>query len=186
MKREEVKAKLISWGVAEPTDEQISDYLAQINKETKSAEDRANRYKADADKVKELTEQLDALNSANLTEVEKANKATEEALAKVATLEKTVKTMELTKSLAEIGITGDAATQLVGEDGSLNTAKLGEILTAREKNAVATYQKQALDSTPSPNGGKDEPDEPYKDIVEQVTASKKSVAEAVGIVDSYK
>ena len=95
--------------------------------------------------------------------------------------------MELTKSLAEIGIVGDDASQLVGEDGSLNTAKLGEILSAREKNAVATYQKQALDNTPSPNGGKDdEPDKPYKDIVERVVASKKTETEAADIVNAYK
>ena len=51
MKREEVKQKLISWGIEEPTEEQISDYLAQINKETKSAEDRALHFKAEADRV---------------------------------------------------------------------------------------------------------------------------------------
>ena len=75
LKREEVKQKLVEWGIENPTDEQISDYLATISKETKSAEDRANRYKGDADKVKDLEKQIEELNSANLTDIEKANKA---------------------------------------------------------------------------------------------------------------
>lgn len=186
MKREEVKAKLISWGVAEPTDEQISDYLAQINKETKSAEDRANRYKADADKVKELTEQLDALNSANMTELEKANKATEDALAKVASLEKTVKSMELTKSLAEIGIVGDDAIQLVNEDGSLNTSKLGEILKGREESAVSAYKERAIDETPSPNGGNPpEEDKAVNEFAKSYVERVKNETASQEIVNQY-
>lgn len=186
MKREEVKAKLISWGVEEPTDEQISDYLAQINKETKSAEDRANRYKADADKVKELTEQLDALNSANMTELEKANKATEDALAKVASLEKTVKSMELTKSLAEIGIVGDDAIQLVNEDGSLNTSKLGEILKGREESAVSAYKEKAIDETPSPNGGNPpEEDKAVNEFAKSYVERVKNETASQEIVNQY-
>lgn len=186
MKREEVKAKLISWGVEEPTDEQISDYLAQINKETKSAEDRANRYKADADKVKELTEQLDALNSANMTELEKANKATEDALAKVASLEKTVKSMELTKSLAEIGIVGDDAIQLVNEDGSLNTSKLGEILKGREESAVSAYKEKVIDETPSPNGGNPpEEDKAVNEFAKSYVERVKNETASQEIVNQY-
>ena len=187
MSRSEVKELLKSWGIEEPTDEQVSSYLNTISKEVKSAEDKAMKYKAQADKAVDLEKRLDELNSANLSEVEKANKATEDAMKEIDTLRKTVKQMELSKSLAEIGIVGDDATSLVGEDGSLNTEKLGEILSAREKNAVDVYKKQALDSTPSPDGKKDEePDKPYKDIVDRVSASKKVEAEAVNIIDSYK
>lgn len=187
MTREQAKENLIALGVAEPTDEAITTYLNTLQNATKSAEDRANKYKADADRVKDMQKQLDDLNSANLTEVEKLQKSNEDLLATVETLRKTVKQKELNEQLASIGIIGDDATSLVGEDGSLNTAKLGEILSAREKNAVATYQKQALDNTPSPNGGKDdEPDKPYKDIVERVVASKKTETEAADIVNAYK
>lgn len=188
MSREEVKQKLIGWGIADPTDEQISEYLAQINKEVKSAEDRANRYKADADRVKELTKQLDELNSQNLSEVEKANKATEDAMKQVAELQKTVKAMELSKSLAEIGIVGDDATQLVNEDGSLNTAKLGEILSTREKTAVASYQKKVLDETPSPSGGKpqeEDKDAEVKEIAKSYADRVKADTVAKDIVNSY-
>ena len=188
MSREEVKNKLIGWGIAEPTDEQISDYLATINKEVKSADDRANRYKADADRAKELSKELDEIKSANLSDIEKSQKATEDALAEVAKLQKTVKAMEQAKALAEIGIIGEDASQLVNEDGSLNTSKLGEILSSREKNAVATYQKKVLDETPSPSGGKSEEEDKASEVKEfaQAYADRaKANAEGQKIVNSY-
>lgn len=187
MSREEAKQFLINSGVAEPTDEAISNLLNTIHSSVKTAEDKALKYKAEADKVRDLEAKLDAINNEKLTDAEKSAKAVEDANKKVAELEKTVSSMKLLNSLAEIGIVGDDATSLFSEDGSLNTEKLGEILTAREKNAVDVYKKQALDSTPSPDGKKDEePDKPYKDIVERVSASKKVEAEAVNIIDSYK
>lgn len=192
LKREEVKQKLVEWGIENPTDEQISDYLATISKETKSAEDRANRYKGDADKVRDLEKQIEELNNANLTDIEKANKATEDAMNKVADLEKTVKQMKQLKALAEVGIVGEDAEGLFGEDGSLNIEKLGEIIGAREKAAVDVYKKEALDSTPAPDDkgnpddGDDKGDPLTKDIVDRAVASKKAETEAVSIIDSYK
>ena len=188
LKREEVKQKLIGLGIEEPTEEQISDYLATISKEIKSAEDRAARYKGEADKVHDLEKQLEEANTKGMSEIELAQKQTEDAMKEVDSLRKTVRQMEQLKALSDIGIVGDDATGLISEDGSLNTEKLGEIITAREKSAVATYQKQALDSTPAPDDKKseEEEDKPYKDIVDRVAASKKAETEAVNIIDSYK
>ena len=186
LSREAVKEKLISWGIESPTDEQINDYLAQISKEIKSSEEKAARYKEDSLRVKELTKELDDLKGQNMTEVEKLQKELEDTTKRLSMSEKAVKDMQMKASLAEIGIVGEDSEGLFGEDGSLNTAKLGEILSAREKNAVATYQKQALDSTPSPSGGKDdEPDKPYKEIVESVVASHKAKSGAADIVNAY-
>ena len=192
MKREEVRELLKSWGIEEPTDEQITDYLNRMQNEVKKAEDTAKRYKADADKVKDLEKQIEELNSANLTDIEKANKATEDAMNKVADLEKTVKQMKQLKALAEVGIVGEDAEGLFGEDGSLNIEKLGEIIGAREKAAVDVYKKEALDSTPAPDdkGNPDDGDDKgnplTKDIVDRAVASKKAETEAVSIIDSYK
>ena len=189
LKREEVKQKLVEWGIENPTDEQISDYLATISKETKSAEDRANKFKADSDRVRDLEKQIEELNAANMTDLELSNKKAEDAEKKVAELQATVTQMKLLKSLADIGITGDEANGLFNEGGSLNTEQLGKIIESREKAAVATYQKQTLDSTPAPDGKKGEDGEeekPYKDIVDRVAASKKAETEAVNIIDSYK
>ena len=186
MTREQAKENLIALGVAEPSDDAITTYLNTIQSATKNAEDKATRFKAEADKVRDLQKQLEEMSNEKLTDEEKSKKAMDDAMKEIEVLRSTVKQMELTKSLAEIGIVGDDATSLVGEDG-LDVAKLGEILAAREKNAVAAYQKQALDNTPSPNGGKEEePDKPYKDIVDRVVASKKTENDASSIVDAYK
>lgn len=185
IKRDEVKQKLINMGVAEPTEEMVNDYISVISNELKASEDRAAHFRGEAERVKELEKELKALNESNLSDVEKANKATEEALEEVAKLRQTVKQMELTKSLAEIGIIGEDAEGLF-TDGELNTAKLGEILSSREKSAVAAYQKETLNATPSPQGGgKDEPD-----VSPDVAYAKEYVAKSKGtdsksIIDSY-
>ncbi len=193
MTRAEVKELMKSWGIEEPTDEQITDYLNRVQKEVKIAEDKANKYKADADKVRDLEKQIEELNNANLTDIEKANKATEDAMNKVADLEKTVKKMEQLKALADVGIVGEDAEGLFGEDGNLNVEKLGQIIGAREKAAVDVYKKEALDETPAPDGKKgsegeddDKGDPLTKDIVDRAVASKKAETEAVSIIDSYK
>ena len=192
LKREEVKQKLIDMGVAEPTDEQVSNYLAVISNELKASEDKANRYKAEADKVKDLQKQLEEANTKGMTDLELSQKQTADAMKEVESLKATVKQMELLKSLADVGIVGDDAQGLFGEDGNLNTEKLGQIIEAREKAAVDVYKKQALDSTPAPDdkGNPDEGDDKgnplTKDIVDRAVASKKAETEAVSIIDSYK
>ena len=192
IKRDEVKQKLIEMGVAEPTEEQVNSYIAVISNELKASEDRAARFKAESDKVKDLEKQLNELNNAKLTDEERSAKAMEEANQRVLELETTVKTMQLQKGLAEIGIIGEDAADLVDEDGSLNIEKLGEIIGAREKSAVDVYKKEALDRTPAPDdkGNPDDGDDKgnplTKDIVDRAVASKKAETEAVSIIDSYK
>lgn len=187
MTRAEVKELMMSWGIEEPTDEAITDYLNRMQKEVKAEQDKALKYKAEADKVKDLQKQLEEANTKGLTDLELSQKQTEDAMREVESLKKTVKQMELLKALADIGIVGDDAQGLLSEDGSLNTEKLGQIIESREKSAVATYQKQALETTPAPDDKKPEEDEkPYKDIVDRVAATKKAETEAVNIIDQYK
>ena len=186
MTREQAKQFLIDSGVEEPTEEAISNLLNTLHAETKMAEDRANRYKSEADRVKTLEKELKELNDANLSDIEKANKATEEANAEIAKLRQTVKAMEMSKALAEIGIVGDDAEGLF-ENGELNTVKLGEILASREKNAVAAYQKETLNSTPSPQGGQGEEEpKPKNEIAEGFATRAKANTDALSIIESYK
>jgi hypothetical protein len=119
MTREQAKSNLVSFGVAEPTDEQITSYLNSVNGEAKKEKDRADKYKLDADKATELQRKLDEIANQNLSEVEKANKATEDALAQVAALQKRIDRAEQLKALAEKGITGEQAEKLISEDGNL-------------------------------------------------------------------
>lgn len=150
--REQAKQNLINLGFTEPTDEQVTNYLNQVGGETRREKDRADRLKADADKVAELQKQLDDLNNQNMTDIEKANKATETANQKIADLEKQLKKMEVMKQLADKGIVGEDAETLFNEDGSLNFDTFGKILTDRATTAAHEKEKELLKDTPNPTG----------------------------------
>lgn len=165
MTREIAKGILVSLGIENPTDEQVTNYLNSVNKEVKSANDKAEKYRSEAEKVTELQKQLDEINNKGLSDVEKANKATEDALKKVAELEKNIKTMQTQKELATLGITGEIADNMFNEDGSLNFATLGQVLTEREK-AAATAKEAELAGKAGNPGGSNGGGEPEKSVAE--------------------
>ena len=157
MTREQAKTNLVGFGI-EPTDEQVTNYLNQVNGESQKEKARAEQYKADAAKVKELTEKLAELENANLSDIEKANKAAEDANAKVAELEKqiamTTKRTEALKQLSGMGITGDEAESLINEDGVISDYEaLGKILSEREKAAATKKEQEIANNSTNPNGG---------------------------------
>lgn len=152
MTREQSKQFLESLGIENVTDEMITNHLNQVNNAIKSEKDRAEKYRAEAEKVADLQKQLDEINSKGLTDVEKANKATEAALSKVAELEKNIKTMQTQKELATLGITGEVADNMFNEDGSLNFATLGQVLTEREKAAATAKEAELAGKAGNPGG----------------------------------
>lgn len=165
MTREQAKALLVTLGIAEPTEDQITNYLNSVNKEVKSEKDRAEKYKAESEKVATLQAQLDELNNKGLTEVEKANKATEQANARIVELEKSLKTMTVQNKLSSLGITGEDATNLISENGEINFDTLGQILTNREK-AAATAKEAELAGKAGNPGGSNGGGEPEKTVAE--------------------
>lgn len=179
MTREQAKANLVAFGIAEPTDEQITNYLNQVNGAIKSEKDRADKYKSEADKVAGLQKQLEELNNKGLSEVELANRATEQANAKIAELEKSLKTMTVQNKLSALGITGEDATKLFDENGELNFDTLGQILTDREKAAAIAKEKELAGNAGNPGGnGGNGGGEPQKTAAETFAESyAKSVAE---------
>jgi hypothetical protein len=152
MTREQAKANLVACGVENPTEEQITSYLNQVNGAVKTERDRADKLKADADKVAELQKQLDEINSKGLSDVEKANKATEAALGKVAELEKSIRTMQTQKQLAELGITGESAEKFFDADGNIDFSVLGQILSDTKKNAATQREAELAGKAGNPNG----------------------------------
>ena len=168
MTREQAKANLISYGVAEPTEEQITAYLNGVNSEVKREKDRADKYKLDADKASQLQKQLDDISNQNLSEVEKANKATEDALAQVAALQKRIDRAEQLKSLAEKGITGEQAEKLISEDGKLDYEILGQIISDRENAAKQAKEQEIANNQGNPGGGQaggqDDPNAKPEDV----------------------
>lgn len=152
MTREMAKGVLVSLGIETPTDEQVTNYLNSVNKEIKTEKDRADKYKAESEKVGELQKQLEEINNKGLSDVEKANKATEQANAKIAELERSLKKMQTQKELAELNIVGEEAESLFAEDGSLNFQTLGQILTNREKAAATAKEKELAGNAGNPGG----------------------------------
>ncbi len=154
MTREQARQKLISFGVAEPTDEQISDLLNSINAETKKEKDRADSYKAKADKAEELQTQLDELNNQNLSDIEKANKALETANNRIAELEKAQTIATHRNSVAEkFKVTSEQAKQIVKDDGSLDYDVLGQIISDKEKAAATAKEQEIAKNATNPGGG---------------------------------
>lgn len=152
MTREQAKANLVACGIEEPTEDQITNYLNQVNSAVKSEKDRADKYKTEADKAAALQKKLEDLNNQGLSEVEKANKATETANARIAELEKSLKNMTIQNKLSALGITGEDAIKFFDENGELNFDILGQILSTREKNAAAAKEAELAGNAGNPGG----------------------------------
>ena len=190
MTREQAKQNLVGFGIAEPTDEQITNYLNQIGAETKSYKDKLASVGSKDDRIAELEKELEKLNKQNMSDLELANAERDKALSSVANLEKQIEQMITKTELAKLGITGDVADTLVSGNGKLDFATLGQIISDREKNAVSEYEKKALESTPNPSGSKGK-EEPTKTEAEQIAENLGKVASASSkdseaIIASYK
>ena len=153
MTREQAKQKLISYGNAEPTEEQITDFLNTLCSELKKEKDRADGYKAKADTADELQRQLDEINSQNLSEMDKATKALELANKRIAELEKIDAIRNQRSSAMEkFKITAEQASQEIKDDGGFDYDVLGQIISDKETAAASAKAKELLDSTPNPSG----------------------------------
>lgn len=154
MTREQAKQNLIAIGVAEPTDEQVSNYLNQVNGETKKEKDRADGYKAKADTADDLQKQLDELQAGNLTELEKANKALDTANQQIAELQKNNAIRDLReKAMTDFEVTAEQAKAIVKEDGSFDTAELGKIISEKETAAAQAKEQEIAKGSTNPGGG---------------------------------
>lgn len=154
MTREQAKQKLISYGIAEPTEEQITDLLNAIGAETKKEKDRADGYKAKADKADELQTQLDELNNKNLSDNEKLVKDLEKANGRIAELEK-ADAIKTQRSLAmeKFKITAEQANEVVKDDGTLDYEALGKIISEKETASATAKEQELAKGATNPGGG---------------------------------
>lgn len=80
MTREQAKEFIIkNFGIEDPSQEQVSAFLNNLNGETQKERDRAEAFKADAKKAAELQEQIDKIEEEKMSELDKALKRAEEA-----------------------------------------------------------------------------------------------------------
>lgn len=152
--REQAKKNLISIGVAEPTEEQITSYLNQIGSETQKEKDKADKYKEKADKADELQSKLDEIEQGNLSEIEAANKNLEKANQRIAELEKAQMVVNQKKVVTEkFKVTGEQADKIVKEDGTLDYDVLGQIIADKETAAAQAKEQEIANRSINPGGG---------------------------------
>lgn len=179
MTREQAKQNLISIGVAEPTDEQISSYLNQVNGETQKEKDKANQYKAKAEKADELQTQLDEIEAGNLTEVEKVNKDLEAANNLIAKLQKDNAVRDQREAaMTNFKITAEQAKAVVKDDGSLDYTELGKIMSEKETAAAQAKEQEIANNTTNPGGSSTGSSEENKKTADVENAEKISFGEA--------
>ena len=154
MTREQAKQNIISIGVVDPTDEQITNYLNQVNGETQKEKDKAAEYKEKADKADEYKAKIDELEAGNMTELEKANKALELANKQIAKMQKDNSIRDLReKSMTDFKITAEQAKTVVKDDGSFATAALGKIMSEKETAAAQAKEQEIAGKQDIPGGG---------------------------------
>ena len=154
MTREQAKQKLVALGIAEPTEEQVTDFLNTIGTETKKEKDRADGLKAKADKADELQTRLDDLNSQNLSDIEKAKKALETANSRIAELERAQAITERRNIVSEkFKVTSDQAKQIVKDDGNFDYDVLGQIISDKEQAAATAKEQEIASNATNPGGG---------------------------------
>ena len=136
------------------TDEQITNLLNKSGEEMAREKEKANQYKAKADKADELQTQLDELQNGNMTELEKANKALDTANQQIADLQKSNAIRDQREAaMTNFKITAEQAKTVVKDDGSLDYESLGKIMSDKENAAAQAKEKEIAGMQDVPGGG---------------------------------
>lgn len=191
MSREQAKQFLISLGIEEPSDDAISSYLNSISSEVGKEKDRAEKLKEEQNKVKDLQAKLDELNKQNMSEIERANADKLDAENKLAELQLEIGRMKLKNSFAEQGIIGEDADKLIEsmKDGAIDVTLLGQIINAKQKEAVDNKIAELSKQTIQPNGGSIEDKDKKTDadkVVDSISQSLKDAESTQAVIDAYK
>ena len=171
MTREDVK-KIFP----DATDEQITSFLNQSNSDVAKEKAKNQKLKEDAEKVKALETELEELKKQNMSEAERTElehqkeKATNEK--RISDLESALKaaqkdalTGKITSIFASAGMKGDAYAGAIkafsnmdAEDALKEAQNFVDGISEEKKStldtAKAAWEKEALENTPNPGGGK--------------------------------
>ena len=171
MTREDVK-KIFP----DATDEQITSFLNQSNSDVAKEKAKNQKLKEDAEKAKALETELEELKKQNMTEAERTElehqkeKATNEK--RISDLESALKaaqkdalTGKITSIFASAGMKGDAYAGAIKAFSNMNAEDalkeaqtfvdgISEVNKSTLDTAKAAWEKEALEKTPNPGGGK--------------------------------
>ena len=171
MTREDVK-KIFP----DATDEQITSFLNQSNSDVAKEKAKAQKVKEQAEKADALEKELEELKKQNMSESEKAELERQKEKAanekRISDLESALKAAQkdaLTGKIASIfasaGMKGDAyagaikAFSNMDAEDALKEAQafvdgISEVNKSTLDTAKAAWEKEALENTPNPGGGK--------------------------------
>ena len=171
MTREDVKRIF-----PDATDDQITSFLNQSNSDVAKEKAKAQKAKEQADKAEALEKELEELKKQNMTEAEKAElerqkekaaneKRISDLESALATSQKEALTGKITSIFANAGMKGDAYAGAIkafsnmnAEDALKEAQTFVDGIYVENKNALdtakAAWEKEALENTPNPGGGK--------------------------------
>ena len=152
------REELITMGISE---ENVEKIIADYGNAVQRANSERDKAKQSQEQVSALQKQLDEINGKNMSEIDKANAERDKALESVAGLEKEIEKMQIKNSFAEHGIVGEQADKLIESIGSgdFDVETLGQIISEKEKAAVAKKEKEDLTHTPNPTGSSGKADD---------------------------
>ena len=171
MTREDVK-KIFP----DATDEQITSFLNQSNSDVAKEKAKAQKVKEQAEKADALEKELEELKQQNMTDAEKAElerqkekaaneKRISDLESALATSQREALTGKITSIFASAGMKGDAyagaikAFSNMDAEDALKEAQnfvdeISEVNKSTLDTAKAAWEKEALEKTPNPGGGK--------------------------------
>lgn len=171
MTREDVKRIF-----PDATDDQITSFLNQSNSDVAKEKAKAQKAKEQAEKADALEKELEELKQQNMTDAEKAElerqkekaaneKRISDLESALATSQREALTGKITSIFASAGMKGDAYAGAIkafsnmdAEDALKEAQNFVDGISEEKKStldtAKAAWEKEALENTPNPGGGK--------------------------------
>lgn len=196
MTREQAKVKLVSFGISEPTEEQITSLLNSVMDESKSEREKADKYKSDAEKTLELQKQLDEIQMQGLSDVEKVNKDLESANARIAELQKQNVSAEIKAIFNGAGLVeADYSKFLDGfisddiETSKQRANAFVETISNRDKTIDSKVREELMDGTKGLGGqggqGEGEKSEAVKTAEQLAVGNSESIKVSQSALNYY-
>ena len=136
------------------SEENIEKIIADYGKATQKANADIAALREKAGKADDLQKKLDDLEAGQLTEIEKANKALEAANKTIADMQKSNAIRDQRESaMTNFKITAEQAKTIVKDDGSLDYAELGKIMSEKETAAAQAKEQEIAKNQDIPGGG---------------------------------
>ena len=181
MTREQAKKNLALFGIEEPNEEQVTNYLNQVNGEAQKEKEKVNQYREKAERYEETQKLLEEERQKSMTTEERLAAAENAANEKAMEFAKKCNRLDAERILLAAGLTEEDYKELIDgiiTDDAVKTKAMANSLAtmvSRQKEAAIQKTKEELmDSTPNPGG------EPFSESREETEAEKaaKSIADA--------